>query len=123
MQIASIISEIESNEYMKQTILITGASSGFGLIVATKLHESGYQVIGTSRNPNQSKVPFKMLSLDIADDSSIKVFRNELFKHISKLDVLVNNAGFYLSGLAEETSVEEGCFCDFGNPTFCLQII
>ncbi|MCW7474351.1 short-chain dehydrogenase/reductase [Leptospira levettii] len=93
---------------MKQTILITGASSGFGLILATKLHESGYNVIGTSRNPNHSKVPFKMLPLDIADDSSIKAFRNELFKYISQIDVLINNAGFYLSGLVEETSIEEG---------------
>ncbi|MCW7505778.1 SDR family oxidoreductase [Leptospira paudalimensis] len=93
---------------MKQTILITGASSGFGLILATKLHESGYNVIGTSRNPNLSKVPFKMLPLDIADDRSIKDFRNELFKYISQIDVLINNAGFYLSGLVEETSIEEG---------------
>ncbi|XDD46433.1 SDR family oxidoreductase [Leptospira sp. WS39.C2] len=93
---------------MKQTILITGASSGFGLIIANRLHENGYNVIGTSRNPKQIKVPFTMLPLDIADDNSIKGFRNELFKHISKLDVLINNAGFYLSGLAEETSIEEG---------------
>lgn len=93
---------------MKQTILITGASSGFGLIIATKLHESGYNVIGTSRNPGKIQVPFKMLALDIANDSSIKSFSNELFKLISQLDVLINNAGYYLSGLAEETTIEQG---------------
>lgn len=93
---------------MKQTILITGASSGFGLIAATKLHESGYNVIGTSRNPGKMNVPFKMLALDIADDNSIKAFSEELFKNISTLDVLINNAGFYLSGLAEETPIELG---------------
>lgn len=93
---------------MKQTILITGASSGFGLIVATRLHESGYNVIGTSRNPGKMKLPFKMLALDIANDNSVNSFSSELFKHISYLDVLINNAGFYLSGLAEETTIEQG---------------
>lgn len=93
---------------MKPTILITGASSGFGLIVATKLHEMAYNVVGTSRNPTKIQVPFKMLTLDIADDNSIKSFSKELFKHISQLDVLINNAGYYLSGLAEETTIEQG---------------
>ena len=93
---------------MKQTILITGASSGFGLKVATQLSESGYTVIGTSRNPEKMQLPFKMLALDIADDNSIKNFGKELFKHTSQIDVLINNAGFYLSGLAEETTIEQG---------------
>src|SRR4051812_35775179 len=95
---------------MKQTILVTGASSGFGLLVAEKLHQSGYHVFGTSRNPKkyQEKLPFKLLALDIDDDSSILSFTDALFKHISRLDVPINNAGFYLSGLAEETTVEQG---------------
>ena len=95
---------------MKQTILVTGASSGFGLLIANKLHESGYIVIGTSRDPEkyQSKVTFKLLPLDIVNDHSIESFGKELFKHIQRLDVLINNAGFYLSGLAEETTIEQG---------------
>ena len=72
---------------MEQTILVTGASSGFGLLIASKLHESGYQVIGTSRNPEkyQEKVPFKLLALDIANDASIESFAEHLFSQISKL--------------------------------------
>ena len=95
---------------MKKNILVTGASSGFGLLLATELHKSGYNVIGTSRNPdkNQSSLPFKMLALDITDDKSIKCFGKQLFTKIKQLDVLINNAGFYLSGLAEETTITQG---------------
>jgi|SRR5579859_3768813 len=95
---------------MKQTILITGASSGFGLLTAQKLHESGFQVIGTSRNPEkyQAKLPFKLLALDIADYNSIASFSKKLFREINKLDVLINNAGYLVTGLAEETTIEIG---------------
>lgn len=95
---------------MKQHILVTGASSGFGLLLAKELHKKGYHVIGTSRNPErmQSEVPFKILELDITDDGSIESFGKKLFSEIDKLDVLINNAGFYLSGLAEETSITQG---------------
>ena len=95
---------------MNKNILVTGASSGFGLSLANELYKRGYNVIGTSRNPekNQSSLPFKILALDITDDNSIKSFGKQLFTEIKQLDVLINNAGFYLSGLAEETSIEQG---------------
>jgi short-subunit dehydrogenase len=92
----------------KQTIVITGASSGFGLTLATQLHERGHIVIGTSRDPDKIRVPFKMLKLDISDDESVRSFGKELSEHASRIDVLINNAGYYLSGLAEEATIAQG---------------
>lgn len=93
---------------MKETVVITGASSGFGLMLANKLHAQGFNVIGTSREPGKyaGKVPFKLLRLDLDDDGSIEAFPGELFQHVKRLDVLVNNAGYMLTGLAEETSLD-----------------
>lgn len=95
---------------MKKTILITGASSGFGLMLANKLHTEGHNVIGTSRNAEklQATVPFKVLSLDVTDEKSIEEFTKQLFETVKELDVLVNNAGYMLTGVAEETSTEVG---------------
>ncbi|AMP15756.1 SDR family oxidoreductase [Collimonas pratensis] len=95
---------------MKKTILITGASSGFGLMLAKNLHEQGFNVIGTSREPEKyaGKVPFKLLQLNIDDDNSIKSFTDELFRYTKQLDVLVNNAGYMVTGIAEETPMDLG---------------
>ena len=95
---------------MKKTILVTGASSGIGLHIATRLHESGYHVIGTSRNPEkyQAEVPFQLFALDISADNSVELFVQQLFSDIAHLDVLINNAGYLVKGLAEETTIELG---------------
>lgn len=92
---------------MNKTVLITGASSGFGLLLANDLHRKGFNVIGTSREPEKykGKTSFKLLQLDIDDDNSIISFAEEVFKHVKQLDVLVNNAGFMVIGLAEETPI------------------
>ncbi|MBB5462665.1 SDR family NAD(P)-dependent oxidoreductase [Paraburkholderia sp. Cpub6] len=95
---------------MKKTVLITGASSGFGLMLANHLHQQGFNVIGTSREPEKyaGKVPFKLLRLDIDDDNSIRSFTDELFQNTRQLDVLVNNAGYMVTGIAEETPLDLG---------------
>lgn len=95
---------------MKQNILITGASSGFGLLVANELHRKDYNVIGTSRNPEkyESKLPFKLIALDLDSERSINTLPDRLFKEISKLDILINNAGFLVTGIAEEIPIELG---------------
>ncbi|ROR22822.1 short-subunit dehydrogenase [Comamonas sp. BIGb0124] len=95
---------------MKKTVLITGASSGFGLLLANSLHRQGFEVIGTSREPEKhaDKVSFKLLRLNIDDEHSIGAFTEELSRHIDQLDVLVNNAGYMVTGLAEETPIALG---------------
>jgi short-subunit dehydrogenase len=93
-----------------KVVLITGASSGFGLATATLLQENGYRVFGTSRNPSKatSPVKFEMLALDVNSDDSVNAcVKSLLEKSGGKIDVLVNNAGFALSGGIEETKLEE----------------
>ena len=67
---------------MSKNILVTGASSGFGLLIANELHRKGYNVIGTSRNPEKikSKVPFKTIALDLDLDESINTLPERIFK-------------------------------------------
>ncbi len=91
-------------------VLITGASSGFGLATATLLQEEGYNVFGTSRNPSKTTSPskFEMLALDVNSDDSVNAcVKSLLEKSGGKIDVLVNNAGFSLHGGIEETKLEE----------------
>ncbi len=93
---------------MSKTVLITGASSGFGLMLANDLHKKGFNVIVTSREPEKykGKVAFKLLRLDIDDDNSINSFAVQVSNEIKQLDVLVNNAGFMVTGIAEETPMD-----------------
>ena len=92
-----------------KVILVTGASSGIGLLIANKLHSEGFTVFGTSRNPgrHQDKVPFKLLSLDVTSDRSIRDCIDELVSEVRTIDVLINNAGGLLAGSVEETAIEQ----------------
>ena len=71
---------------MSQTILVTGASSGFGLLIAERLLKSGYTVVGTSRNPEKytAKFPFRMIELDLDSEQSISTFSERLFREAPK---------------------------------------
>jgi short-subunit dehydrogenase len=91
----------------QRTVLVTGATSGIGLIIANKLHDKGFKVFGTGRHPDKHKVAFELLPLDVTSDESIKKCIEVLLTKTQALDVLINNAGSSLGGTIEETPVEQ----------------
>jgi NAD(P)-dependent dehydrogenase (short-subunit alcohol dehydrogenase family) len=89
---------------MTQTVLITGASSGIGKATALLLQREGLTVFGTTRRPDAvGPQEFPLLALDVRSDDSVKA----LFDKIGRLDVLVANAGYALTGAAEATTLAE----------------
>jgi len=89
-----------------QTILITGASSGFGLETARHFLAQGWTVIATMRNPDADRLPratgLRILPLDVTDGASIAA----CIDAAGPVDVLVNNAGIGLVGAFEATPLD-----------------
>jgi short-subunit dehydrogenase len=91
-----------------RVVLVTGASSGFGQETAALLSQRGFRVFGTSRKPaGPADLGYEMVRLDVDSDESVNTCVNALLEKAGRLDVLVNNAGFVLTGGIEETSIEE----------------
>ncbi len=84
--------------------LVTGASSGIGLVTAQALRRDGYRVFGTSRKPIPDTADgITMLICDVTDDASVQTAVDEVLSHAGRIDLLVNNAGIGLLGGAEES--------------------
>lgn len=90
-----------------RTILITGASSGFGLATARTLAAAGHTVFGTSRVARPDNGAIRMLPLDVTADDSAAACLAALLGETGRLDVLINNAGTGLCGAVEDTSLAE----------------
>jgi NAD(P)-dependent dehydrogenase (short-subunit alcohol dehydrogenase family) len=92
-----------------RVVLVTGASSGFGQETAALLSQRGFRVFGTSRKPSgqPGDAGYDMVRLDVDSDESVNSCVKALLEKAGRLDVLVNNAGFALTGGIEETSIEE----------------
>lgn len=98
--------------HSSKVILITGGSSGFGKVCVDYLTECGHRVYGTSRTasyPTGHSSPYFPLSIpmDVRDDDSIEKAVEFVLEREGRLDVLINNAGFALTGAIELTSIEE----------------
>ena len=99
-----ILNQKNRRNWQGATALITGASSGIGAFVATKLAQLGMQVILTARRTNALEMLAQQLNhaghsaAVMTADLSDHADRQQLMQHISarfgKLDVLINNAGF-----------------------------
>jgi NAD(P)-dependent dehydrogenase (short-subunit alcohol dehydrogenase family) len=106
----------------KQVVLITGSSTGFGRLFTETLARKGHTVFATMRDPggrnakNASEIravtekdslPIHVLELDVTDDASVERAVDAAVAKAGRIDVAINNAGYYLSGLAEAVTTEQ----------------
>ena len=97
---------------MKKTVLITGASSGFGRETVKLFHTKGWNVIATMRSPEKetelSELSNILISkLDVTDKVSIQSAIKEGTEKFGSIDVLVNNAGYGALGAMEAATEEQ----------------
>ncbi|WP_213979974.1 oxidoreductase [Sphingomonas sp. dw_22] len=96
-----------------RTWFITGASRGFGALIARQALAAGDAVAATARDPEAVRAALGdhpnllALPLDVASEAQAHVAAAETVKRFGKIDVLVNNAGFGLLGAVEEATAEE----------------
>jgi NAD(P)-dependent dehydrogenase (short-subunit alcohol dehydrogenase family) len=103
----------------KRTALITGASSGFGLLTAVTLAKRGWRVLATMRDlGRRDKLEaaadaagvlghIEFLALDVTDNEQIAALAASVAARPNPLNAIVNNAGFAMAGFAEDVSDAE----------------
>src|SRR5262249_4698313 len=96
-----------------------GCSSGIGLAAARRFARAGYRVYASMRRPEQQGQALRdeaarqgwrlsTPALDVTSDDSVRAAVTGLLAETNqRLDVLVNNAGYYLYGAIEEVAPDE----------------
>jgi len=107
---------------MTQSILITGASSGFGAMAARALARAGYSVHASMRDlaahdgrpaaemealARDEGLALHPLALDVTSDASVEAAAAEVLARSGRLDVLIHNAGHMAFGPAEAFTPEQ----------------
>ena len=98
--------------------LVTGASSGFGLLTSIELAKVGFRVVATMRDLGRRErldqavsgsgaAKLEVRALDVTKFDAIPAFVDGVAREYGRLDVLVNNAGFAVAGFAEDIKLNE----------------
>jgi short-subunit dehydrogenase len=94
---------------------VTGASQGLGLILVKKLLENGYRVAAGSRDVHTlsqavgliDKERFLPLAIDLNNLDCIDESIQQTLATFGRIDVVVNNAGYGMTGTIEETGEQD----------------
>jgi NAD(P)-dependent dehydrogenase (short-subunit alcohol dehydrogenase family) len=103
----------------QKVVVITGSSSGIGLLTAVEFARERYRVVATMRDLARSgrleetaqnagvRDRIEMRRLEVTDFDAIPRTVDEIARDHGRIDVLVNNAGFSVSGFVEDLSLDE----------------
>lgn len=103
----------------QKVAVVTGASSGIGLLTSVELARRRFRVIATMRSPSKrAKLDqaaaraglsdqIDVSRLDVTEFDSHSAFISSVVSKYGRIDVLVNNAGFSMAGFAEDCSLDE----------------
>jgi NAD(P)-dependent dehydrogenase (short-subunit alcohol dehydrogenase family) len=106
----------------KQVVLITGSSTGFGRLFTETLARKGHTVFATMRDPGgrnaknaaeirtlaqKESLPIQVLEMDVTDEGSVERAVDAAVSKAGRIDVAINNAGYFLTGLEEAVTTEQ----------------
>jgi NAD(P)-dependent dehydrogenase (short-subunit alcohol dehydrogenase family) len=107
----------KNKKMKKRVILITGTNSGFGWLTAKSCAGLGHKVYATMRDINGRNAHkartlgqqenIEVLDVDVTNGRSITDAVATIIKKEGRIDVLVNNAGIYATGIAETFTDED----------------
>jgi NAD(P)-dependent dehydrogenase (short-subunit alcohol dehydrogenase family) len=99
--------------------VITGSSSGFGLLTSVEFAKAGFRAVATMRDLGRRDRldqaataagvagQLDIRPLDVTNFDALPAFVDAVVRDYGRLDVLVNNAGFAVAGFAEDIKLEE----------------
>jgi NAD(P)-dependent dehydrogenase (short-subunit alcohol dehydrogenase family) len=99
-----------------KTVLITGASTGFGRGTVEALANAGHRVIASMRDIRGRKKGhadvlrsqnIKVVELDVTSTTSVEAAVNDVLSEVGRIDVVVNNAGIASAGVSEAFTPEQ----------------
>jgi NAD(P)-dependent dehydrogenase (short-subunit alcohol dehydrogenase family) len=114
---SSINNNKPNGEGTHHVAVVTGSSSGIGFEIALMLARNGFQTYATMRNLAKSEniksiaskenLPIYIEQLDVTDNKSVTNAIQAIVSKADRIDVLVNNAGYALTGAFEDLAIEE----------------
>ncbi len=105
------------NNQQLSVAVVTGSSSGIGLAASLALAKNGYVTYATMRNlakqdsiqsvAEKEHLPVRTVQLDVTDENSVKNAIQSILSESGRVDLLVNNAGYGMTGAFEDIGMDE----------------